>query len=419
MANPSTVGEAAALLEKSLADLTTISNEISVHRAKFQLLLDKFHHFLLQFRLRPESSPLTQSQQLACSAIQPLIDQLYYLMEAHCEDRWTESTATTRSDCIPGELSTICKTLHERAQILDKSAADTFSLDAQTWVSPQLQDLRDIRHRFTQILRSTASDTPFRKDIEERLRSVDRFFEANGAPEENPGASPFTPVALSYRSTLLVPGDFSKTSPTEIGEGSFGIVYSGVLHKGSIPVAIKEVRREDVRPETVTMLRREATIMASLHHDTLVKCYGWTDVAPHCLVLELMKGSLHWALKYSLLTATQKTKIIYDIARGMRFLHSRLVVHRDLKSVNVLVDGEGNAKIADFGCARKIDNNSAMTMGVGTKAWMAPELQTGEFYTTKVDVFSYAIVVWEVLTGHPPSRQMTSPSQISPASSGN
>jgi serine/threonine protein kinase len=99
------------------------------------------------------------------------------------------------------------------------------------------------------------------------------------------------------------------------------------------------------------------------------------------------------------LTAIQKTKIIYDIARGMRFLLAHDFVHRDIKPENVLLDAEGNAKIGDFGGACRMDDNAALTICVGTPDWMAPELQSGTPYTMKMDVYSYGLLVQAIWEG--------------------
>jgi serine/threonine protein kinase len=171
-----------------------------------------------------------------------------------------------------------------------------------------------------------------------------------------------------------------------------------MLHKGSIPVAIKELRFTKLTAHDVGLLRREVAAMASLHHDTLLKFHGWTDSRPYCLVLDLMVGALESRLSESRpLTPLQKTKIIYDIARGMRFLHAHDFVHRDIKPENVLLDAQGNAKIGDFGGACRMDDNAALMICVGTPEWMAPELQPGTPYTMKMDVYSYGLVVRAVL----------------------
>ena len=94
-----------------------------------------------------------------------------------------------------------------------------------------------------------------------------------------------------------------------------------------------------------------------------------------------------------------------DVAKGLRYLHSKRVVHLDLKSANILLSRAGDAKIADVGMARVLSRSclSAMSAG-GTFAWSAPEVLAGRRCTEKVDVYSWGVVLWEVCTGEAPVR---------------
>ena len=108
-------------------------------------------------------------------------------------------------------------------------------------------------------------------------------------------------------------------------------------------------------------------------------------------------------------------RIAIDVARGLVHLHSRSIVHMDLKSPNILLAKDFTAKIADVGLARSVSTNLLTHMSsVGTIAWAAPELKTGfkvgqsaiggHAITAKVDVFSFGVVLWEIVTGEDPSK---------------
>ena len=87
-----------------------------------------------------------------------------------------------------------------------------------------------------------------------------------------------------------------------------------------------------------------------------------------------------------------------DTARGMKYLHSRVgIVQRDLKSQNLLIDGDNNVKVGDFGLSRKVDTTNNMT-ACGTPYWTAPEVVRGEIYDQRADVYSFAIILWELIT---------------------
>jgi serine/threonine protein kinase len=142
--------------------------------------------------------------------------------------------------------------------------------------------------------------------------------------------------------------------------------------------------------------------MAMCHHFFLVPLVGFTAEPPYCIITEFMpRGSLDQAVRVrrggQSLSGSQLTAIAMGIAHAMGHLHSRGIVHRDLKTSNVLLDRNSFPRIGDFGFARFEDADGAgMTTKIGTPNYMAPELIAGENYTNKVDLYSYAMVLFEM-----------------------
>jgi mitogen-activated protein kinase kinase kinase 9 len=101
-----------------------------------------------------------------------------------------------------------------------------------------------------------------------------------------------------------------------------------------------------------------------------------------------------------------RRRIAYEIALGMNYLHSfsTPIIHRDLKSLNILLDSCFRAKIADFGWTRL--KSDRMTNRIGTFQWMAPEVIDGDMYTEKADIFSYGIILWEIAAREPPYKSI-------------
>ncbi|XP_006664159.1 uncharacterized protein LOC102712766 [Oryza brachyantha] len=208
----------------------------------------------------------------------------------------------------------------------------------------------------------------------------------------------------------------------ELGSGTFGTVYHGKWR--GTDVAIKRIKkscfagRSSEQEKLTKDFWREAKILSKLHHPNVVAFYG---VVPDgtggtlATVTEFMvNGSLRNVLlrKDRMLDRRKRLIIAMDAAFGMEYLHSRSIVHFDLKCDNLLVNLRDPqrpiCKVGDFGLSR-IKRNTLVSGGVrGTLPWMAPELLNGSSsrVSEKVDVFSFGIALWEILTGEEPYANM-------------
>ncbi|GAM26536.1 hypothetical protein SAMD00019534_097110 [Acytostelium subglobosum LB1] len=185
-----------------------------------------------------------------------------------------------------------------------------------------------------------------------------------------------------------------------IAAGASGKVYKGVYR--GIDVAVKVYCEENIcfsRQE----FDREVAIMGLLEHECFTKFYGANTEKVSYLfhVSELVaKGSLRDILlnKDIELPYSLKLSIAIDVANAMEYLHSHGIIHRDLKSGNVLIANDIKAKVIDFGTSRSIDLSKQMTLNLGTSCWMAPEVFRNDTYTESCDVYSFGIVLWEIYT---------------------
>ncbi|KAI3680578.1 hypothetical protein L6452_35351 [Arctium lappa] len=194
----------------------------------------------------------------------------------------------------------------------------------------------------------------------------------------------------------------------KIGKGGFGFVYKGVLPKGQ-EVAVK--RLSETSGQGVEEFVNEAVLVAKLQHRNLVRLLGFCHEAKEkILIYEYVPNkSLDYFLfdpvKHGHLDWTTRWKIIGGITRGMLYLHedSRLrIIHRDLKASNILLDQDMNAKISDFGLARifGVDQTLGNTKKIaGTLGYMAPEYAMHGHFSVKSDVFSFGVIVLEIVSG--------------------
>lgn len=204
----------------------------------------------------------------------------------------------------------------------------------------------------------------------------------------------------------------------ELGSGTYGSVYHGKW-KGS-DVAIKRIKascfagRPSERERLIADFWKEALILGSLHHPNVVSFYGIVRDGPDgslATVTEFMvNGSLKQFLQKKDRTIDRRKRLIIamDAAFGMEYLHEKNIVHFDLKCENLLVNMRDPhrpvCKIGDLGLS-KVKQRTLVSGGVrGTLPWMAPELLSGKsnMVTDKIDVYSFGIVMWELLTGEEP-----------------
>jgi len=192
-----------------------------------------------------------------------------------------------------------------------------------------------------------------------------------------------------------------------IGQGGFGTVYAGKWR--GTPVAIKVLVCKKMTADLIAEFEKEVAMMSSLRHPNICLFMGAVIDSPHrCIVTELMRryGSLWDVLRMPDVRLSWHTKMrmALDICCGMNYLHMGTppVLHRDLKSANLLVTDSLQVKLSDFGMARLKAHCQALTGNCGTLQWAAPEVISGASFQEKSDVYSFGIVCWELLTGKCP-----------------
>ena len=191
-----------------------------------------------------------------------------------------------------------------------------------------------------------------------------------------------------------------------IGRGGFGEVHHAVHLSSGTRCAVKRLGIEVLKGAEFKMFIREVKTLVQCKNQFVLPLLGFTDTQPYTIITEFMpRGNLLAALKSRKvkLSPAQLTLIAYGVADGMRALHEKNIIHRDLKSENVLLDENMLPKICDFGVARfKSSPNEVVTKTIGTLNWMAPEVFLCRSYTEKVDVYSYGLLLWNLLTKEVP-----------------
>ncbi|KGN59207.1 receptor-like kinase TMK3 [Cucumis sativus] len=216
-------------------------------------------------------------------------------------------------------------------------------------------------------------------------------------------------LVISVQVLRNVTNNFS--SENELGRGGFGVVYRGELDDGT-KIAVKRMESGVISSKALDEFQSEIAVLSKVRHRHLVSLLGYSVAGnERLLVYEYMpEGALsrhlfHWeSFKLEPLSWKRRLNIALDVARGMEYLHSlahQSFIHRDLKSSNILLGDDFRAKISDFGLVKLAPDGerSVVTRLAGTFGYLAPEYAVTGKITTKADVFSFGVVLMELLTG--------------------
>ncbi|KAL8467827.1 hypothetical protein ACS0TY_031172 [Phlomoides rotata] len=211
-----------------------------------------------------------------------------------------------------------------------------------------------------------------------------------------------------FKLEILATATNNFSEANKLGKGGFGPVYKGVLPEGQ-EIAVKRLSKTSV--QGIEEFKNELKLIARLQHRNLVRLLGCcVEMEEKMLVYEYLENkSLDSILfnpdKKALLDWSKRFNIIEGVARGLLYLHrdSRLrIIHRDLKASNILLDEEMNPKISDFGMARIFggnQNEANTNIVVGTYGYMSPEYAMDGLFSIKSDVFSFGVLVLEIISG--------------------
>ncbi|KAJ4967607.1 hypothetical protein NE237_019456 [Protea cynaroides] len=213
---------------------------------------------------------------------------------------------------------------------------------------------------------------------------------------------PFFP----FESVVAATENFSDTN--KLGQGGFGPVYKGRLQGGQ-EIAVKRLSRSSV--QGMDEFKNEVLLIAKLQHRNLVRLLGYTIKGDEKMLLyeympnKSLDSFIFDQSRCLLVNWEMRFNIIMGISRGLLYLHqdSRLrIIHRDLKTSNILLDEDMNPKISDFGIARIVGGNqteASTNRVVGTYGYMSPEYALDGFFSVKSDVFSFGVVLLEIISG--------------------
>ena len=215
---------------------------------------------------------------------------------------------------------------------------------------------------------------------------------------------------FSYQELAEITQGFARHNV--LGEGGFGCVYKGTLHDGKV-VAVKQLKAGSGQGDRE--FTAEVEIISRVHHRHLVSLVGYCISDQHRLLIyeyvanQTLEHHLHGTGR-PVLEWSKRVRIAIGSAKGLAYLHEDChpkIIHRDIKSANILLDDEYEAQVADFGLARLNDTTQThvSTRVMGTFGYLAPEYASSGKLTDRSDVFSFGVVLLELVTGRKPVDQ--------------
>ncbi|CDK24433.1 unnamed protein product [Kuraishia capsulata CBS 1993] len=212
-------------------------------------------------------------------------------------------------------------------------------------------------------------------------------------------------LILAKLTTICSSGDPSLKyhNLIKIGQGASGGVYTAYEQNSNMCVAIKQMNLEQ-QPKKELIINEILVMKGSKHKNIVNFIDSYLLRTDLWVVMEYMEGgSLTDIVTHSVMSERQIGAVCRETLSGLKFLHSKGIIHRDIKSDNILLSVDGNIKITDFGfCAQIKEYNLKRTTMVGTPYWMAPEIVGKKEYGPKVDIWSLGIMTIEMIEGEPP-----------------
>lgn len=219
-------------------------------------------------------------------------------------------------------------------------------------------------------------------------------------------ASPSGILRYSYKDIQKATQNFT----TILGQGSFGPVYKATLNPGEVAVKVLASNSKQGEKEFQT----EVSLLGRLHHRNLVNLVGYcVDKGQHMLIYEFMSNGSLANLLYGegerILSWDERLQIALDIAHGIEYLHEGAVppvIHRDLKSANILLDRSMRAKVADFGLSKEEVFDGRNSGLKGTYGYIDPVYVSTNNFTMKSDIYSFGIIIFELITSIHPQQNL-------------
>ncbi|OHS99669.1 TKL family protein kinase [Tritrichomonas foetus] len=386
-----------------LDNLLSLQPSIVIHRSKLFALYDSFRKLRRNFK--PNVTLNIILLKANCCNLIEAINKTRQIVYSCSASHWGQSALTWPTSTVKDSVRRLREDIKDCLITFQCIDPPDFSISDTDLTAQDSVDKLQLKGSLLEYL-NRISEQPQTPQIVQLTEMIAQRVSSIGPVDgiqEGPSVLHITPFLPPRLNLVLTNDDFEIGE--KIGSGTFGSVHKGKMTATGKPVAIKMLNASLIGGRQLETYKREVWTMATLNHPSILHLIGVTLSAPFCIVTELLKCSLYDRLRD--LTPTKRSVIALRVSQAMEQLHSARIIHRDLKSANILLDDDDLPRVCDFGLVG-FKTRGTRTGYVGTAQWMAPEiLRSSPFYDEKVDVYSFAVLLWELLFQQQPYANMT------------
>lgn len=401
-------------LKLEILQISGESRLLFAHRAKISYLIKYIHELFMQLSIS------NNDQRIASPSEEARFRQLIYVL---CDIRAIIKNYITEQDFIQYVLSQSLDDIENSLLELKKEFVENFAgligkdlntlkveFDNDEYAQCKIEDYSVLSQRLENLTLDTKTSLNKKNElmeiIKERLANCEKPVSsdrANKVYTENE----IKKILKSFNKYLINRDDYITLGTKHYG--SYSKVYTGIHKKTGKIVAIKVLNGMFPSEVEFNHFKEYLSIFIALKHPSILSFIGFSyNPLPLLSIMHYMPGdtlSSYLHNKHKKLDPTKQTIIALGIAKGMQFLHAKGYIHRDLNSSSILLDEDDHPFISDFKIMCHKDKNKMESNQI--TSWTAPEMMIGGNYNQKVDVYSFGIILWEILTREVPFRDLS------------